>query len=105
MKQHLNDILTRRYALLLEIQHQKSAMGQIAHQFKNPLAVVDTGIAAVRFIRRHPALMSSGFAVLLALRHRNFANLKQHGASLFRLLPATIYLTQLFSRAPREETD
>ncbi|MDD4963505.1 MAG: YqjK family protein [Gallionella sp.] len=103
MKRHLNDILARRYALLIEIQHQKVAMEEIAQQFKKPLAVVDAGVVAVSFIRRHPALVSSGFAVLLALRHRNFANLKQHGANLLRLLPATIYLTQFFSREPHDK--
>jgi hypothetical protein len=103
MKRHLNDILARRYALLIEIQHQKVGMGEIAQQFKKPLAVVDAGVATVHFIRRHPALMSSGLAVLLALRHRNFANLKRHGADLLRLLPATIYLSQLFSREPRDK--
>jgi hypothetical protein len=102
MKKHATDIASRRCLLLEKIRIQRMEVIAISQQLQKPLALVDAGIKAVHFIRSHPTLITGSAALLLALRRRDFAAMKQHGWSLLCLHPATSYLTQHLSCPGRD---
>jgi len=63
-------------------------VAEISQHWKNPLAVVDTGLKAVHFIRSHPGLVSGGFAALLSLRAwALLASHRRGGACCTSILP------------------
>jgi hypothetical protein len=96
MKQKRHDIACRRHLLLEKITAQRIEIVGISLQLQKPLALADAGIRAVHFIRRHPALVASGVAALLALCRGNFRLVVQHGWRLLSLYPATAYLSQYY---------
>lgn len=102
MNKHLDDIACRRRILLAKIKAQKMEVAEISQHLQKPLAWVDRGIWAVHFIRRHPALMSSGVAVLVALRHKDFTRMAQEGWRLLCIYPYTAYIVRRFSAERRD---
>lgn len=63
-------------------------VAEISQHWQKPLALVDAGVKAVRFIHNHPALVAGGMAALLALRRKGIAGLAQEGWRLLRFYPA-----------------
>lgn len=98
MKNRLHDLACRRHLLLDKINTQRIEVIEISLQLQKPLALADAGIKAVHFIRRHPALVTTSVALLLALRRKNLLLIAQEGWRLLCLYPATAYLSQLSSR-------
>lgn len=98
MKNQLEKIASRRRLLLDKINTQRIEVVEISLQLQKPLAVVNAGMKAVHFIRSHPTLVTSCFAMLLALRRRDFAGLKQHGGHLLRIYPVTARLIRSADR-------
>jgi len=92
MKQRLAELSDRRLRLLEEIETQRMEVAEISLDFKKPLALADTGLKAVRFIRNHPALVSGGIAALLSMRGMGVAGLAKKGWRLMYLYPAAISL-------------
>jgi len=72
----------------------------ISLHWQKPLALVDTGLKAVCFIRSHPAWVASGVAALLALRRKGIVGLAQEGWRLWRFYPSIISLA---IRSPSEK--
>ena len=72
---------------------------EILQDWQKPLALADTGLKAVHFIRDHPGLVSGGFAALLSLRGMGIAGLAQKGWRLLYLYPSILSfgLKYLFS--------
>ena len=66
MKKRLAALAHQRLELLGKIEAQRREVAEISQHWQKPLALVDTGLKAVRFIRSHPALVSGGMATLLA---------------------------------------
>jgi predicted transcriptional regulator with HTH domain len=56
----------------------------------------------VHFIRRHPALLAGGVAVLLALHRGDLRHVVQQGWRLLSLYPATVYLSEYLSCQKRD---
>lgn len=94
MNKQLVELACRRRMLLEKIRAQRMDVVEISMHWQKPLAIVDTSIKAVHFIRRHPAFMTGCLALLLALRRGDFASMKQQGWRLLCLYPATAYLSQ-----------
>jgi hypothetical protein len=92
MKQRLADLADRRLEILEKIQAQRLEVAEISMVLHKPLALADTVLKAVRFSRDHPALISGGFAVLLAVRGKGIAGLARKGWRLLYLYPAAISL-------------
>jgi hypothetical protein len=92
MKQRLAELADRRVRLLEEIEAQRMEVAEISADFQKPLALADTGLKAVRFLRNHPVLASGGFAVLLSMRGKGLAGLAKKGWRLAYLYPAAISL-------------
>jgi len=91
MNQRIAEITSRRAALLEKIKVQRMAVVEISLHLQKPLTLVDNGIKAVRFIGNHPALFTSGIALLLALRRGNLPLMVQQGWRLFCLYPTAVY--------------
>lgn len=102
MKKRLDDIAGRRLVLLEKIRIQKSEMAEISLHLKKPLALVDTGIKAVNFMRRHPVLVSSGVAVIMALQRNGLAGMVVQGWRMARIYLST---ADFVSRCAGEQRD
>ena len=53
-------IAERRHALVTRAAAQRLQLGQDLDAWRRPLAIADKGMAAVRFIKSHPAWMMGG---------------------------------------------
>lgn len=102
MKKHLDDIACQRSRLLEKIRSQKRQIADFSLRLQKPLALADAGIKAVHFIRSHPTLLTGAVAMLLALRRRDLAGLKQHGWRLLCLHPAIARLSRPSQRRDAE---
>lgn len=85
MKKQLADLACRRRGLLEKIEAQRMEVAEISQHWQKPIALVDTGLKVVRFIRNHPALMTGGVAALLTLRRKGIIGLAQERWRLLRL--------------------
>jgi len=99
MKKRLADLACRRRVLIEKIGIQRIEVAGISQCWQKPLALVDTGVKAVRFIHNHPAWVAGGVAAFLALRHKGIAGLAQEGWRLLRLYPAIFSLAARFPSA------
>lgn len=109
MKKRLAELACRRRVLIEKIEAQRMEVAGISQQWQKPLALVDAGVKAVRFIHNHPALVAGGVATFLALRHKGITGLAQEGWRLLRLYPAIFSLAtrspsakELFAAHPEE---
>ena len=107
MKKHLADLACRRRELLKEIELQRMEVAEISRRWQQPLALLDIGLKATRFIRNHPALVSGGVALLMAWRRKQIAGMAQGGWRWLCLHPATLAtglkFLSLWIRAPDKE--
>ena len=91
MNQQIADITSRRLVLLEKIKVQRMELVEISQQFHKPLALVDGGIKAVRFIGNHPTLLRGGIALLLALLRGNLPLMVRQGWRLISLYPTVVF--------------
>ncbi len=101
MNKQLERVAARRRELLTQTAAQRAAMAEIARDLQHPLAVVDAGIEAMRFIRRHAPLFAAGLAVLFAVRRKGPGRLAGIAWRLLRLYPGAVWfgLEHLFASA------
>ena len=64
----------RRSQLVAQSAAQRTALADELAPWRGRLALADQGVAALRFIRRHPALMVGVALLLAALLPRRFAS-------------------------------
>lgn len=102
MKKRLAELAYHRCELLEKIDSQRMEMAHISMHLKKPLALVDAGINAVRFMHNHPALVAGGVAAFLALRRKGVTGLTQEVWRLLCLYPATLFLAKSSSREARK---
>jgi len=60
MKKRLADLACRRRVLIEKIETQRVEVAGISQRWQKPLALVDAGVKAIRFIHSHPALVAGG---------------------------------------------
>lgn len=58
----------RRERLVAQAAAQRMALAQNIEPWRSPLARADQGLAALRYIKSHPAWIVGGVALLAALR-------------------------------------
>jgi len=68
MNDKLIRLAERRERLVAQAAAQRMALAQNIEPWRNPLARVDQGLAALRYIKSHPAWIVGGVALLAALR-------------------------------------
>lgn len=71
MNEKLIRLAERREHLVAQIATQRLALAQNIEPWRVPLARADQGLAALRYIRRHPAWIVAGVTLLAALRPRS----------------------------------
>jgi len=67
-------LMQSRGELLARISSQREQMIEIGSELQGPLAIVDEGLDAVRFLRRHPLLVA-GAILVVVMRRRGVAGL------------------------------
>jgi len=107
MKKRLAAIAHRRRGLLEKIEAQRIDVAEISVHWQKPLALVDVGLKAVRFIHNHPALMAGGVTALLAWRRKGIVGLALEGWRLLYLYPSALAFGLKFlssaTRSPNEK--
>lgn len=79
MKRKLTLLAERRSRLIAQAAAQRTALANDMAPWRARLALADQGIAAVRYVRRHPALMLGAALLLAALRPRRTGKWLQRG--------------------------
>lgn len=68
MNKKLIRLAERRERLVAQAAAQRMALAQNIEPWRNPLARVDQGLAALRYIKSHPAWIVGGVVLVAALR-------------------------------------
>jgi hypothetical protein len=92
MKNRLAALACQRRRLLDTIEAQRAEVREVSRRFEKPMAMFDVGMNAVHFVYRHPNLMASGFAAIMAVWRKGIPGLNY-------LLPISIRfaLNSIFS--------
>ncbi len=103
MNRRLAEIVYRRRALSEKILIQRTQVFEISQQWKKPLE----GIKVVQSIYSHRALVSVGFAALLAWKRNGMGSLAIKGLRLILLYPSAVsiglnILTSAFRSSSKE---
>lgn len=69
MNEQMLAVMQRRGELLAKIAAQRGQAAQIGARWQAPLALADQGLAVVRFLRSHPALVAGVVALFVIRRH------------------------------------
>ena len=107
MKKRLAALTHRRRGLLEKIEAQRIDVAEISVHWQKPLALVDVGLKAVRFVHNHPALMAGDVTALLAWRRKGIVGLALEGWRLLYLYPSALAFGLKFlssaTRSPNEK--
>lgn len=79
MNDKLIRLAERRERLVAQAAAQRVALAQNIEPWRVPLALADQGLAALRFIKRHPAWMVGGVVMFAALRPGNVGKWLRRG--------------------------
>ncbi len=79
MNKRLKALAIRRHLLVKTIDSQRLELAEISLRWKMPLAVVDTGINAAKFMHNHPALVTGSIAAVLAWHKNGLAGMTLQG--------------------------
>ncbi len=79
MNRKLTRLAERRRQLVARAAAQRTALAHDLAPWRARLALADRGIAALRYVRRHPALMVGAALLLVALRPRRVGTWLQRG--------------------------
>ena len=79
MSQQLAHLAERRQRLVAQAAAQRITLAHDMEPLRARLALVDHGVNAVRYIRRHPALLAGAALLLFALRPRHAVKWLQRG--------------------------
>lgn len=89
MKTQLANNAARRRQLLEKIREQRIELSEISETTKSPLALVDTGVKAIRFLYSNPKL-TGGVAALFALRRKSILGIALEGWRFMYLYPSIL---------------
>jgi len=79
MNRKLTRLAERRSLLIAQAEVQRTALAHNLVPWRSRLALADRGIAVVRYVRSHPALMVGAALLLAALRPRRVGTWLQRG--------------------------
>ncbi|MDO9372670.1 MAG: YqjK-like family protein [Gammaproteobacteria bacterium] len=79
MNAKLTELANRRAVLVARAATQRAVLAQAYAPWRGPLAIVDQGLVAVRYIRNHPALLVGVVALVAVLRPKRVARWLQRG--------------------------
>ena len=88
MNAKLVDLAERRATLVAKAAAQRAKLSQQLAPWRGPLAVVDQGVAAARYLGSHPALLAALLAFSAVSRPRRIVNWLRRGWVLWRVVRA-----------------
>lgn len=85
MNAELTKLAERRASLVARIGCQRIELAQASAPWHGPLAVVDKGFLAVRFLKCHPVLLAGLIIVSVVLRPKFSVRLFQRGWMVWKM--------------------
>jgi hypothetical protein len=85
MNAELIRIAERKASLLAKIGRQRTELAQATAPWHEPLALVDKGLLAVRYLKCHPVLLVGLAVVSVALRPKFSASCFQRGWMVWKM--------------------
>lgn len=79
MNKKLALLAERRKQLIAQSAEQRITLAQDIEPFRTSIALVDTGMTAVRYVKQHPVLMVGGVILLGLLRPTRLGKWLQSG--------------------------
>jgi len=79
MKKKLALLDERRKQLIEQAAEQRIELAQNFEPFRTSIALIDTGMVAVKYVKQHPVLMVGGAALLGLLRPTRLGKWLQSG--------------------------
>ncbi len=87
MNDKLIQLAERRERLIAQAAAQRTALTQNIEPWRIPLARVDLGLTALRFIKRHPAFLVGGSILFAALRPGRVMKWLRRGWVVWQMIP------------------
>jgi len=81
----LAEIARRKERLIARTESQRADIGAGFRQLQGPIGVVDRGLEIVSFLRRHPLLVATVIAAVVAFRRRSLVSLAGSALSVWRI--------------------
>jgi hypothetical protein len=85
LQNQLIDIARRKQRLIERAESRRAAIGASFRQLQAPISVIDRGLELVRFLRRHPLLVTAMIAAVVAFRRRGLSSLAGRALSVWRI--------------------
>jgi hypothetical protein len=79
MNKTLTRLAERRNQLVTQAAAQRAVLAHDLEPWRTRLALADQGIAVIRYVKRHPALLVGAALLIAALRPRHFGTWLQRG--------------------------
>lgn len=108
MKTRLAEVTERRHRILEKIALQRMEVTAISKYWQKPVALIDTGLQAIRFIHKHPAFVSGCMTAFLTWRNKGVAGLAHEGWLALSRNPSALssgmkYISSLIHSPSKEE--
>jgi hypothetical protein len=81
----LSEVIARRKLLVAQSALQRATLAQGIAPWQPRLALLDRGIAAVRYVRRYPVALAAAGLLVAALRPQRAAGWLQRGFMLWQV--------------------
>lgn len=85
MSERLIKLAERRATLIARADSQRDLLAQAATSWRKPLGLADQGLAAIHYLRQHPAWLAGAAATVALLRPRSIFKWTQRGWLAWRL--------------------
>lgn len=85
MNAKLVKLAERRATLVARAAVQRAELAQRLEPWRGPLAVVDQGVAAIRYIKSHPEIMAAMVMFAVVIRPRRISSWLRRGWVLWRM--------------------
>lgn len=85
MNAKLLELAQRRARLVERVALQRNELAQAVEPWRGPLAVVDQGLQAVRYLERHPGLLLAAAACVAVLSPKRAFVWMQRGWLVWRM--------------------
>lgn len=86
MNQKLIRLIERREHLVAQAAAQRTALAGDIQPWRARLAVVDQGLAGLRFLKRHPAWLVGGVVLVAAVRPGSVGRWLERGWLTWRIM-------------------
>lgn len=85
IQDQLIEVTQRKERLIARAALQRAAIGTSFQQMQGPIGVADRGLEVARFLRKHPLLVATVVAAVLAFRRRSLVSLAGRVLSVWRI--------------------